>query len=138
MSLRFGKRYQKDSDGNTIVIGFIQDDEAHELGLTVDSVKAICLQDDYSNLSIWSIIQKAIRICAEDNIVRTDHYRDNPFFEELERSIWNDPRYQETKRENHERMVQAKNERDKARTCSQSWKHDSPFWRSLDKRKNKY
>ena len=89
MSLRFGKRYQKDSDGNTIVIGFIQDDEAHELGLTVDSVKAICLQDDYSNLSIWSIIQKAIRICAEDNIVRTDNYRDNPFFEELERICQN-------------------------------------------------
>ena len=137
MPLRFGKRYQN-SDGNTIVIGFIQDDEAHELlGLTVEFVKKICLGDDYSDLSIWTIIAKAIYECTGESLVKRD-YQKNPFYQELESAIWHDPRYQSAKKARNDERAKSRlaydNARREADICR---KRDNAFWRRLDKKKKR-
>ena len=89
MSLRFKGDHIEDKQGNV-------------LNLSYEDLLKECLSSQYNTLSIFEIVQEAVRRLTGEIVVRNNS-RESILFMKLEAAIWNDEKYQTKKNEEDEK-----------------------------------
>lgn len=84
MALRFSNYCLVDENGKTFFVSY-------------EKLREECLNNSFSNLSISKIIFDAVAVVTGERIIRTNGYSNSLLYQWLEKSIWNDNRYQEEK-----------------------------------------
>ena len=84
MALRFSNYCLVDENGKTFFVSY-------------EKLREECLKNSFCNLSISKIIFEAVAVVTGERIIRTNGYSNSLLYQWLEKSIWNDNRYQEEK-----------------------------------------
>ena len=84
MALRFSNYCLVDENGKTFFVSY-------------EKLREECLKNSFCNLSISKIIFDAVAVVTGERIIRSKGYSNSLLYQWLEKSIWNDNRYQEEK-----------------------------------------
>ena len=84
MALRFSNYCLVDENGKTFFVSY-------------EKLREECLNNSFTNLSISKIIFDAVTVVTGERIIRSKGYSNSLLYQWLEKSIWNDNRYQEEK-----------------------------------------
>lgn len=80
----------------------IEDKQGNVLNLSYEDLLKECLSSQYNTLSIFEIVQEAVRRLTGEIVVRNNS-RESILFMKLEAAIWNDEKYQTKKNEEDEK-----------------------------------